>query len=330
VSPGRILAAAAAGLVMLLLCTAGLASCGLSLTGTGLGCDHRQDCPAADALARFDDEQVTNAALIVSVGARLRVPPWGQVIAVATAIQESSLRNLGHGDRDSLGLFQQRPSQGWGTPEQLTDPDHAAEAFYRALLSVPRWETMPLTEAAQAVQRSAHPDAYARWSGDAAALVTALTGTTTDGGGGWTRPVHAPVVSTFRSPQRPTHQGTDLAAPRHTIIAAAAAGTVATVACNAHHHDGRPWGCHRDGHPRLTVGCGWYVDITHPDAVTTRYCHLQTEPWVNVGDPVVAGQPIGLVGSTGHSSGPHLHYEVHVAGAPVDPQIWMREHGAPL
>jgi hypothetical protein len=84
---------------------------------------------------------------------------------VATAIQESSLHNLGnqgpHNDHDSLGLFQQRPSQGWGTAEQLTNPVYAAGKFYDKLLSIPGWEQMPLTQAAQAVQHSAYPDAYA-------------------------------------------------------------------------------------------------------------------------------------------------------------------------
>jgi murein DD-endopeptidase MepM/ murein hydrolase activator NlpD len=329
-SLGRIIAVAAAALgVLLVLCMGALASCGVSLTGTSLGCDDGQDCPPVDVLAAWDDEQVANAAIIVEVGLRMRVPVWGQVIAVATAMQESSLYNLDHGDRDSLGLFQQRPSQGWGTPEQIMDPVYAAEKFYDALLAVDGWESMPLTEAAQAVQRSAYPDAYAQWTADAVALVAALGGTVADGA--WTQPVHAPVVSRFRTPERPTHQGTDLGAARNTIIVAASSGTVSTVACNAYHrHTGQDWGCDRDGNPQLTVGCGWYVDIAHAGNVTTRYCHMQTEPWVRVGDPVVVGQPIGLIGSSGHSSGPHLHFEVHQTGVPVDPQSWMRDHGVPL
>jgi murein DD-endopeptidase MepM/ murein hydrolase activator NlpD len=80
---------------------------------------------------------------------------------------------------------------------------------------------------------------------------------------------------------------------------------------------------------------GWYVDLAHSGGVITRYCHMQTEPYVKVGDPVIAGQPIGVVGSTGHSSGPHLHYEVHVNGdsgssGAVSPEDWMATHGAPL
>lgn len=339
-SLGRIIAVAAAALgVLLVLCMGALASCGVSLTGASLGCEDGQDCPPADALSRWDDEQVANAAVIVEVGLRMQVPVWGQVIAVATAMQESSLRNLDHGDRDSLGLFQQRPSQGWGTPEQIMDPEYAAEQFYNRLLAVDGWESLPLTEAAQAVQRSAYPDAYEKWTGDAVALVAALGGSVANGA--WTQPVHAEVVSGFRTRQRPDHDGTDLGAARNTIILAASSGTVSTVACNAYDsHTGQPWGCDRDGDPQLTDGCGWYVDIAHAGNVTTRYCHMETEPWVEVGDPVVVGQPIGLVGSTGHSSGPHLHFEVHAPDpddtddaappTPVDPVEWMRENGAPI
>jgi hypothetical protein len=131
----------------------------------------------AAVLGAFDADQRANAVTIVRVGSQLQVPSRGWVIAVATAIQESDLRNLGNlgarNDHDSLGLFQQRPSQGWGSPAQLTDPVYAATAFYRALLRIPHWSTLPLTVAAQAVQRSAYPDAYAPHEPAAAALVNA-------------------------------------------------------------------------------------------------------------------------------------------------------------
>ena len=105
----------------------------------------------------WDAEQVSQAGIIVSVGNSKGVPPWGWVVAVATAMQESSLRNLPGGDRDSIGLFQQRPSQGWGTPEQLADPAYQAGKFFDKLLTVEGWQQMPLTDAAQEVQRSAAP-----------------------------------------------------------------------------------------------------------------------------------------------------------------------------
>jgi hypothetical protein len=126
------------------------------------------------AVDGFDAGQVGNAASIVSVGMQLGVPVRGWVIAVATAMQESNLRNLPGGDRDSIGLFQQRPSQGWGSPTQIHDPAYAAAKFYQKLLTVPGWQIMPLTEAAQAVQRSATPVAYAKHEQAATTLVTAI------------------------------------------------------------------------------------------------------------------------------------------------------------
>jgi murein DD-endopeptidase MepM/ murein hydrolase activator NlpD len=268
------------------------------------------------------------------------------VIAVATAIQESQLRNLPHlgenNDHDSIGLFQQRPSQGWGTAEQLSDPAYQAGKFYDALLDVAQWQEMTLTQAAQAVQKSAHPDAYAQHTTDAVQLVSeagimlglstaAMAGCVTISPAGWTQPLHGPVVSDYGIRAGRMHHGTDIVAPRHSIIRAAASGTVTRVACNAiDRHTGQDWGCHRDGHPDRTAGCGWYADLTHPGAVTTRYCHMQTRPWVDVGDLVIAGQPIGTVGSTGHSSGPHLHYEVLLGGSATDPEPWMADRGAKL
>ncbi|MGN6089905.1 MAG: hypothetical protein ACTHNT_11510 [Actinomycetales bacterium] len=124
----------------------------------------------------LDLEQAQNAATIAGVGQKLGVPPHATTIALAAAYQESDLRNLDHGDRDSLGLFQQRPSQGWGTPQQLQDPVYAATAFYRALVKVPGYLTLPVTQAAQRVQRSGFPDAYGDHEQDARVLASALRG----------------------------------------------------------------------------------------------------------------------------------------------------------
>ncbi|MEU4147374.1 C40 family peptidase [Streptomyces parvulus] len=122
-------------------------------------------------------EQVPNAQTIVAAGLSLDVPKKGQIIALATAMQESRLRNLNYGDRDSLGLFQQRPSQGWGSAEQIRDPTYASEQFYKHLLKVNGWQQMTVTQAAQAVQRSGLPDAYAQWEDLATALQSALVKT---------------------------------------------------------------------------------------------------------------------------------------------------------
>ena len=120
--------------------------------------------------------QLANAQIIAEVGISMGVPAPGETIAIATALQESSLQNLNYGDRDSLGLFQQRPSQGWGSPTQILSPSYAARQFYSRLLQVPGWRSMSTTDAAQAVQRSGFPDAYAKWQNEAEALASAFTG----------------------------------------------------------------------------------------------------------------------------------------------------------
>jgi len=121
-------------------------------------------------------EQAENASIIAAVGVRRAMPARAVSIALATAFQESKLRNLNHGDRDSLGLFQQRPSQGWGTSSQITDPYYAANKFYDELQKVHGYQTMRITEAAQKVQRSGYPEAYEEHASDARALASALTG----------------------------------------------------------------------------------------------------------------------------------------------------------
>jgi hypothetical protein len=123
----------------------------------------------------FRAEQVANAATIVAVGGQLGVPPQGWLVAITAAITESGLRNLPYGDRDSLGLFQQRPSQGWGTRAQILTPRYSATQFYRHLLALPHWQTMSVNDAAQAVQRSATPTAYAPHEPAARALLHTLS-----------------------------------------------------------------------------------------------------------------------------------------------------------
>ncbi|NUU08309.1 LysM domain-containing protein [Leifsonia sp. C5G2] len=140
---------------------------------------------AAGQVVALSDEMRANAQLIVRIGRQQGVPDQGIVIALAAAAQESGLRNVRYGDRDSLGLFQQRPSTGWGTPDQVLDPARATLAFYggagnpnpgrtRGLLDVPGWRSMTVTQAAQAVQLSAFPDAYAKWEASARAWLTQL------------------------------------------------------------------------------------------------------------------------------------------------------------
>lgn len=120
--------------------------------------------------------QLTHAATIAAVGINAGVGSQGVAVALATALQESKLQNISHGDRDSLGLFQQRPSQGWGTAEQVRDPNYASGKFFAKLKRIRGWKQMRVTEAAQAVQLSAHPEAYEKWADDARALAAAFSG----------------------------------------------------------------------------------------------------------------------------------------------------------
>ena len=142
--------------------------------------------PVSGSITPLNDERRGNAQIIINVGRELGVPDYGIVIALATAMQESSLRNINWGDRDSVGLYQQRPSTGWGTVEELLDPAYATRLFLggasnpntgrtRGLLDVSGWETMTLTDAAQRVQISAYPQAYAKWEASAWAWLYELT-----------------------------------------------------------------------------------------------------------------------------------------------------------
>ncbi|PZS09489.1 MAG: peptidase M23 [Acidimicrobiales bacterium] len=347
-------------------------SCGIDIADVRM--------PATD-LGELASEQVDNVRALVAVGARLGVPPRGWVIAIATALQESKLRNLSNrgaaNDYDSVGIFQQRPSQGWGTQAQILNPSYSAEKFYRKLLAVPDWQRMQLTQAAQTVQRSAFPAAYAKWEPLAAHLVlrTAAAGNHTNdrsspaadsqtvatatptaaptvstatssaastapaaavnalrscvspgeiSGSGWALPLHGQLGSGFRTADRPDHQGIDLVAPRGSTIRAAGPGTVIVSGCNA-----STGNCDVDGGLDV-AGCGWYVEIDHGSGTVTRSCHMVAQPVVSVGQRVAAGDPLGEVGSSGNSTGPHLHFETRINGEPVDPTAFLGARGVGL
>ncbi|WP_375372244.1 hypothetical protein [Pseudarthrobacter sp. AB1] len=145
--------------------------------------------------AELATDQAVNAALITAVAVHRGLPPRAASIALATAMQESKLRNITHGDQagpDSRGLFQQRPSQGWGTEAQVMDPYYAANAFYDALVKIPGYESLEITDAAQRVQRSAYPLAYAQHEDLGRSFASGLTGQTP-----------ASVQCTLRAPQEP-------------------------------------------------------------------------------------------------------------------------------
>lgn len=171
---GRLLRRGASFLV--LLAVAGYLAVQYVTGGTG---DPACEVVSADGdgtAYEFTPEQAVNAATITAVGTARGLPERAVAIALATALQESGLRNIAHGDRDSLGLFQQRPSQGWGTEKEILDPTYSAGEFYEHLVKVSGYERLPLTVAAQRVQRSGYPEAYAKHEPDATLLAAALTG----------------------------------------------------------------------------------------------------------------------------------------------------------
>ncbi|WP_434741981.1 M23 family metallopeptidase [Micromonospora sp. SH-82] len=369
------LAAALTATLALFCCTGGAGAFFLTELGGGStdpvlesvsSCTTDQQVDVTGKMPRtagYGESQLRNAAVIIKVGQDMKVPARGWVIAIATAIQESALKNYANSrvpeslaipheavgqDHDSVGLFQQRP--GWGSVKQRMTPAYSARKFYEKLVEVRDWENRSLTSAAQAVQISAFPDAYAKHEETASLIVDALAGGAArtariaeqdvcdvaaqgvTAASGWTAPVPGGVGSGFRTSQRPSHNGVDIAAPKGTLIRSASAGRVLVSRCDPD-RAGR-LDCDVDGWPDKG-GCGWYVDILHSGGNITRYCHLVERPDVRVRDRVRAGQVIGKVGSSGNSSGPHLHFEVHVnrdqssAGA-VDPVPFMRQRGAPL
>ncbi|MEU5874253.1 M23 family metallopeptidase [Glycomyces sp. NPDC047369] len=303
--------------------------------GTGTGGGGGGTCPPSaaelDEVAAalgdgYSRTQADHAVTIYQTAIGRGLPERAGIVALATAMQESTLRILanpavpasldlphdGQGtDHDSVGLFQQRPH--WGDVADLMDPAASTGLFLDALEGVDGWEDLPLSVAAQRVQVSAFPDAYAKHESAATAAAEAIAAITCE----WIHPVAGyGINSGWRTADRPRHNGVDLGAPRGTEILAAAAGEVVTVVCNAHDGFNRPLSCDVDGSETI-AGCGWYVEIAHADSVLTRYCHMGQRPSVSVGDQVTPGDLLGYVGSSGRSSGPHLHLEVHRSHSPT-------------
>ncbi len=173
-SGGRLLACAVLAAFVIVAVVAGPTL--VHRYGDGLFSTSRCTVTIDGASSTLTAEQTNNAAIIAAIAQRRGLPAHAVTVALATALQESDLRNLDYGDRDSLGLFQQRPSQGWGSAEQIQDPRFATNAFYEHLERVSDWEVLPVTEAAQAVQRSGHPLGYADHESDARLWARALTG----------------------------------------------------------------------------------------------------------------------------------------------------------
>jgi murein DD-endopeptidase MepM/ murein hydrolase activator NlpD len=312
---------------------------------------HVAQVQIAPAAASLDATQVQNAATVVAVGQQMQVPAQGIVIALAAAAIESRFlvyANDGHGndlapdqygiarslalshdavgsDHGSLGVFQQQWPW-WGSMSELMDPVASARLFYEALLRVPGWASMNVGLAAQAVQRSAFPSRYATAEPLARTLFRALAD---DEGSalpatcgfpveaspdGWTGPLPAgtyTVSSGYGSRFHPIlriwklHSGLDLAAPAGTPVRSVGAGTV-TFAGSA-------------------GGYGNLVVVDHGQ-VETAYAHLSVIS-ATVGDRVSAGAVVGRVGSTGYSTGNHLHFEVRLPAGTTDPVPWLRQRG---
>jgi hypothetical protein len=165
-------------LVVLLACLAVVAGVAV-LFDRGVGpLPNSESCQArvGGVVVDVSTEQAENASLITAIAVRRGLPARAASIALATAYQESKLRNLDHGDRDSLGLFQQRPSQGWGTAAQIRRPSYSINKFYDELQKIDGYQSMRITEAAQKVQRSGFPEAYEDHAEDGRALASALSG----------------------------------------------------------------------------------------------------------------------------------------------------------
>lgn len=294
-------------------------------------------------VAGMNREQLDNAGTILSVGKSMNVPDSGLIVALATARQESTLRNLPGGDRDSIGLFQQRPSQGWGDAEQLANPGYSAHAFYTALMAVPGWQDMPVAEAAQAVQHSAFPDAYGQWEPMARAIVAATPGqmpaairaaTTCATSGaasakvgpisqkGCTNPLPGSRITqrygVTNGRDAHGHPGVDLAGVPQETVVAACPGTIAYV------------GPAQGFGANLVIedlGSGYFALYGHMNAAT-----------VTVGQRVSGGTPVGTEGWQGDvvpagQAGMHLHFQIDTGsswGPTSNPEVFLAAVGVHL
>jgi hypothetical protein len=316
----------------------------------------------------LDKTQLNRAATIIAVGAQIPgVGRSGVLVALMAALTESTLRLLANqgtypastsyandgigSDHDSLGLFQMRPSTGWGTVAQLMDPIYDARAFFggptgpnspfpRGLLDIVGWRQDDPGAAAQAVEVSAYPDRYQDYQPVALAVLNTITQPDSNtaaadqrlSGSSADAPVSSAVVFplpagtwTESSPfgwrtdpftgAKSFHTGIDYAAPLGTPVLAIAAGAVTFAGTDAIY--------------------GGLVIITHQidgRTIASAYGHMPPkEIQVRVGQRLTAGQEIGQVGSQGRSTGPHLHIEVRPGGpdgTPVDPAPWLSAHGA--
>lgn len=307
--------------------------------------------------------QLTHAATIITVGSGIEgVGRQGVLIGLMAALTESTLRMLANAahptsldmpndgvgsDHDSLGLFQMRPSSGWGTIAELMDPTYQVRAFFggpegpnypspAGLLDIAGWQTADPGSAAQGVERSAYPDRYQEYQPVAEAIIGALTKPALSGSnnaaplddvpettkvvfplptGTWVRTSGYGWRNDTMTGRRALHAGTDYAAADGTPILAIADGVVTWAG---------PLGLY-----------GQLIVIEHTvggSRVASAYAHMwESGVHVSVGERVTAGQHIGDVGASGKSQGAHLHFEIRPGGsfeASVDAEVWLSDHGA--
>ena len=292
-------------------------------------------------IGRFDSEQVGNGRHH-RVG---RCADWRSRSAAGSSPWPPQYRNPTCATRPAAtrtrsDCSSSGPAKAGAPRNNSTTPSTPAASSTRSSVTVPNWQSLPLTEAAQAVQHSAYPDAYAKHENDATLLVNTIAGLTgasatpvldcAGAAGPWTQPVHAPIVSGFRTASRPTHDGVDLGSARGTPIHAASAGTVTVVRCNI------DAGLTRLRRRRITNHTGLRMVRRH--RARRRHRH----PLLPHARPALRPTRTDRDDrahhrhrrSSGHSSGPHLHFEVHLGDhsrtSAVDPVPFMAAHGVPL
>ena len=300
-----------------------------------------EDSVPAGPINGYSGDQLINAAHVLRAGADLNLSVRDQTIGVMTAMGESGLLVLDHGDAagpDSRGLFQQRDNGAWGSYEDRMDPYISATNFFQAMIQLRGRDSLEPTTVAHRVQRNADPFHYERYWDDAVAVVEALSGADTGlvpGAGGqvcagaptvagavnaegWALPADGPITSEYGMRVDPVtgdfirlHAGIDFQAGGcDGPIWAAQNGTVIDIFTDQHG--------------------GWTLDVDH-GGVMTRYKHMYANGvLVSVGDQVEAGEQIARTGSSGWSTGCHLHFEIHLDGSPVNPQQFLADLGITL
>ena len=290
-------------------------------------------------VAGYDHEQLVNASYVMQAGKALGLSARDQTIGVMTAMGESSLRVIDYGDAagpDSRGLFQQRDNGAWGSYEDRMNPFTSATNFFRVLMMIEDRDTLEPTIAAHRVQRNADPYHYTPYWSQAVEVVEGLSGVKIGGGGGrtaagcdpttpgnvnrqgWASPAAGPITSPFGmrihpiSGEQRLHAGIDLGGGGcDGPIWAAQSGTVIMSGFDS--------------------GGNGTIVIDHGGGVETAYLHMyQSGILAHEGDKVTVGQQIARVGSSGYSTGCHLHYEVRVNGSPIDPAPFMEQVGITL